>query len=467
MTKSSVTKKTIWLSGLLLCFLCACDDQLDIVPKGQITLSKVSELELLLNQEYMMNDCPAESLGRICGESLGMFDQVASVLSQKNTCAYAFLTGSESVDRAVLTGSDSRYNALYRYISYMNVITGNIDDAVGDDSAKPSIKAEARVMRAYLEWLAVALYARQYDASYSDDEGGVPYPTSISVSEQKTKLSLADTYARILEDVSDEVIADLPDDRRGNVMRGDKAWGNAVRAVALFQMKRYDEALPYARKALALRPDIFDRSQVKADGKWIQSFDSPNNIFYMEGAVRVSPTMVMLTPETFALFETDDYVVKYEGEKGWSSSFGESMSGLPGCRSYYGWDAACNVYGLTSEMLYYLAAECLIRAGQTAEGLALVDQVRQCRVENAQPSVAGTEAEAMELLRKAKWVEQIGTPFNFIDCKRWNSEVAYRRTIVKDLGSFGTFEVAYDSKLWIMAFPANAVRYNASLTQNY
>lgn len=460
----------------LLCVACcvatlsSCDDQLDIVPKGKVTLGTVDELELLLNQEYMINSMPAENLGIVAGETLGMFDQVSSVLSQTNTVKYALMAYDESVNRAVLTTEDARYNDLYKYVNYMNVVISKMSSATGDEARKPQLVAEAKVMRAYLHWLVVSIYAKQYDEATATSEGGIAYVTNPEVTEQKTKSTLADSYQQILDDVSDEVIALLPDNHDTQVMRGDKAWGNAVRAMVLMQMKRYKEALPYAQEAIRLRPQMFDRSIIKQTGEWSQPQTTDNNFLYIGAGVRVSPTMVMLTVETGKMFEDGDYVIRYEAANGWSEAWGKMYSGLDEVKMYMGWAAMCNVYGLTSEQLHYVAAECLIRTGKMTEGLELVDQVRSLRVENYEPYAtrAGlSEQAAMALLQKSKWIECIGTPFNYLDVKRWNTEDAYRRTVSHRIGTFGTFTLSPESPLWVMPFPVNAIRYNESLTQNY
>ena len=456
---------------LLLLLLCSCEKQLDIVPKGKVTLQTVDELELLLNQEYQVGDLPADNLGIVCGETVGMFDQVSSVLSQPNTCKYAYMTGDETVDRATLTTQDERYSGIYRYVNYMNVIISGLPTATGDEARKPALMAEARVMRAYLHWLAAAIYARQYDPATAADNGGIAYVTSTEVTEPKEKLPLAEAYNKILDDVSDDVIAQLPTNRGSNVVRGDRAWGNAVRAMVLFQMKRYADALPYAQEAIRLRPQMFDRATIKATGVWTQPQSADNNFLYMSGSgVRVSPFTVMLSTETYAMFEKGDYVLQYDKPDGWSLSYGKSFSGLDGIAMYMGFGAQCNIYGLTSEQLRYVAAECLVRTGHITEGLQLADQVRSLRVEGYEPFATRgvtSEAEAMALIQPAKWLEQIGTPFNFLDVKRWNSEPTYARTVSRRLGSLGTYRIGPDSKLWVMPFPANAVRYNDSLRQNY
>jgi len=449
-----------------LTLITSCDNALDITPKGKVTLGSVSELELLLNQEYIMNDEPANSLGILCGETVGMYDQVSTILAQTNTVKYALLACDEKVDRATLTTDDSRYAAFYKYINYMNTVITMMPDASGDESQKPSLVAEARVMRAWLHLLTAVIYARQYDETTADAEGGIAYVTETNVTVQKTKTTLSDTFQQILDDCSDEVIGLLPDDHSDMVMRGDKAWGNAVRAMVLLQMKRYAEALPYAQQAIALRPQMFDRASIKHSGTWTQEQSTDNNFLYMGGATRVSPTMTMLTSDTGKLFETGDYVINYDSP-GWSLEYGKTYSGLSGIRMYMGWSAQCNVYGLTSEQLRYVCAECLIRTGKITEGLALVDEVRAMRVENAAPSAASNEQEAMSLLQKAKFIECVATPFNFMDRKRWNTEPQYQRDVVHNLGTLGKYTLQPESPLWVQPFPVNAVRYNPSLTQNY
>ena len=393
--------------------LTSCDDQLDITPKGKVTLSTVNELELLLNQEYMLGDIPSDNIGILAGESVGTFDQVSAVMSQTNTVKYALMTFNEQIDRAILTTSDERYNNIYKYVNYMNTVITKMDEATGEASRKPALVAEAKVMRAWLHFLAVVIHARQYDDDTAATDGGIAYVTSTEVTEQKTKQTLAETYKMILADCSDEVISQLPENHGDQVMRGDRAWGNAVRAMVLFQM-----------------------------------------------------TMTMLTLEAGNMFEKGDYVINYE-KTGWSLEYGKMFSGIDGVRMYMGWSTSCNVYGLTSEQLHYVAAECLIRTGKIEEGLALVNAVRQLRIEDCQPFTASSEQEAMEQLQRAKFVEQFGTPFNYFDRKRWNSESTYRKPVTHRLGTLGTFTLQPESPLWVMPFPVNAVRYNPTLTQNY
>ena len=459
-------KKNIFIFAFLLSLFTACESKLDIVPKGQAVLTTVEELESLLNQRYGFST-PMGDLALICNEACAYMSTVSTAYSQPNTLEHAYLFWDESIDRATLSTSDATYNSIYQYVNYMNVILDKIDDAEGDAHTKEVIIAEAHIMRAYLHWLGVNIYAKQYDEATAATEGGIAYVTDIDVSKQKEKLTVQAVYDNILADCAQEYIDALPDEAP-SCIRAGKSWGYAVRAKVLMQMKRYDEALTMANKALEYQDAIEDRSSILETGMWSLNYDSPNNILFM--ASMVSPCLELISPETVAKFEEGDYVKDYSTT--WNDISGEATSGVPGssyCLAFTIWG---NSFGLTVERIMYVAAECYIRSGEIETGLGLVNKIREKRIhpDYYQPFSATTEEEAMTLLQNAKWIECIGTYENFFDCKRWNTEERYRRTITKTIpinDEDMTFSIAPDSPLWVLPFPSNAVQYNSSLTQNY
>lgn len=460
-------KKNIFIFAFLLSLFTACESKLDIVPKGQAVLTTVEELESLLNQRYGFST-PMGDLALICNEACAYMSMVSTAYSQPNTLEHAYLFWDESIDRATLSTSDATYNSIYQYVNYMNVILDKIDDAEGDAHTKEVIIAEAHIMRAYLHWLGVNIYAKQYDEATAATEGGIAYVTDIDVSKQKEKLTVQAVYDNILADCAQEYIDALPDEAP-SCIRAGKSWGYAVRAKVLMQMKRYDEALTMANKALEYQDAIEDRSSILETGMWSLNYDSPNNILFM--ASMISPVMELISPETVAKFEEGDYVKDYDVMT-WDDVSGEATSGVPGSSYCFAFDVWGNSFGLTVERIMYVAAECYIRSGEIETGLGLVNQIREKRIhpDFYQPFSADTEEEAMALLQDAKWIECIGTYENFFDCKRWNSEDKYKRTITKTIpinDEDMTFSIAPDSPLWVLPFPSNAVQYNSSLTQNY
>ena len=382
----------------------------------------------------------------------------------------------------------------------------------------------------------------------------------------KEKLTVAQVYDNILQDCTDEYISQLPV-KSDDVLRADQAWGNAVRAKVLMQMKRYNEAIPYAEKALQINGNIDDRSTIVTLKDWHLPKQSPSNYIYF--GTMAAPFAEAISMETAMLFEQGDYVKDYAfsfgmdpseggGDWGdddedwgddeedwdddedwslrskanrmqsyasltaqakemniaakakklnstakakaatrgdewddedwddddfymapnmanpaWNSLFGMMMVGVVGSAQYYGVGAYANTYGITSDRMYYTLAELFIRTGRIADGMALVNKVRRHRIHPDQyvDLTADNEADAMTLLQNAKWIECISTYENFFDCKRWNTEAAYQRTITRTImdleGNMEMYSIAPDSKLWVFPFPLSATRKNPTLTQNY
>jgi hypothetical protein len=279
------------------------------------------------------------------------------------------------------------------------------------------------------------------------------------------------------------------------------------------QMKRYSDALPYALKALELNGAIEDRSLVQTNNDWILQKQATDNYVFM--GTTMAPFSEELSLESSSLFEAGDYVKEYayingdkgggddggddgeedskkatddedgddedgdgddeggdtgsETKKGWNTVYGLMLSGVSGCYMYFGMQANVNEYGITSDRMYYTAAECYIRTGKISEGMDLINKVRKCRIDTAHyaPLTATNEQEAMQQLQKCKWIECVSTYENFFDCKRWNTETAYKRTITRTIPDVGTYTLAPNSPLWIFPFPSNATRRNNTLTQNY
>lgn len=448
--------------------LSSCDNRLEIVPKGMTTLNNLGDLELLLNQSYHLDTDPSQDLCILIDESYTPAKTVDGILADKYSLLYAYLAYDETVDRVTLTPSDDRFNMLYKYIHFMNVVIDRTGILQGDDKTKQRLTAEARIMRAYLHFLTACFHAGQYDKDTAAGLGGIGYVTDLDVTVPKEKHSLAVCFDKMLKDCSEENISKLSQ-TNSDPCRIDQAAGFAIRAKILFQMKRYDEAMVYAAKALELNDEIEDRSVIKSTGNWDMPETSPNNYIFIRGMMQCNPTYIPTTPSTTSKFEPGDYTLKY-CTSGWSEFYGNMFSGMNGSLAYSGWDTYGNPYGLRTEHMYYIMAECNIRKGEIVKGLGYVDKVREKRVEDFEPFATRPNLDkktAMKLLQDAKLIEFFAGCENFLDRKRWNSENDYREDIVRDLGSKGKFILKPDSPLWIMPFPENATRYNKLLTQNF
>lgn len=82
----------IALSGVMALAAASCDDQLDITPKGQTTLSNVNDLETLLNQRFTIFTNPTE-MEVLCGIQLTGYPTIGQQLTETNSFNYALLKG--------------------------------------------------------------------------------------------------------------------------------------------------------------------------------------------------------------------------------------------------------------------------------------------------------------------------------------------------------------------------------------
>lgn len=458
----------------LLTLLSSCDDKLDITPRGFSVLNSVDDVGAMLNREwrvYLGNDYEHEI---ITGNTFAYWSSPSEVFGKKNTVNYAFIFGDEDVDRVALCNSDTRYSEIYENIQYCNIVISKMPEMNGDNAKKQRFIAQARILRAWFHFIAVNFFAAQYDEATASVAGGIAYVEDIDFGAQKTKLTVAQVYDKILADCSDDLISCLDTTPTDDPFRFEADFGYAVRARVLFQMKRYKDAAEYARKAIAVNPVIEDRSTILNNRTWECAFDSPNNYMFILSNFMTNSSELdykILTPEFMALYEDGDYVRYYTDADEWincedynigtKGSMICDLSGTP----------RINVWGIRSEQMYYVLAESLIRTGFVDDGLDNVDKVRKYRIHpdkfTAFKGSVSTEREAMALLKRAKTVEFILSIENYLDCKRRNSEPEYAADIVHHIDDLGDFTIKANSPLWINPFPMNATDYNPSLTQNF
>lgn len=456
----------------------ACGDYLDITPKGATTLSNLTDLEYLLNGAYTNSAYEFPYLTLLTNESCSAKTGDPSlVISNANTLEYAYLAYDEEFDRYAFTASDNTYETYYSNINWLNIFLGRLAEVPGDEDTKTRLEAEARVLRAYWHYLLVNMYAKQYDEATAETEGGIPYVTDTEVENVKEKLTVAEVYRRLLEDCSDEVLQALPDEPE-NVSRPGKAMGYAVRGKIYFQMKQYDLALEDVNVALQYNDNIDNRRDVMTELLYERDYEEFPSIIFFAG-FQNGPFLYITSPETSTLFEEGDILMNY-GQRAltgsddlslWSQTQAEQTVLIDIGGDIYEWMGTAYklpMAGILSDQLYYIKAECLIRAGQYQAGLDEVNKVRFYRIDPAdyEDLTADNEADAMKKMQDAKWIECLFTYNNYFDLKRWNTEEAYRRTITRTIAGT-TYTLSPDSPLWVMPFPPTAVRHNSTLTQNY
>lgn len=467
----------IWTLLLALSAV-SCDGFLDLTPKGATTLDNLDDLEYLLNGTY--GNTSHAFYGNLCvltNESYGKRTTPWTIIAGKSGLDYILMAYDEEIDRLAYTNSDGHYDAFYSHIVYMNVLLDKLGNIPGEADRKERLAAEAKVMRAYWHYLLVNIFAKQYDEATAAANGGIPYVEKMNLESENPKLTLQEVYEHLLADCSEETIKALPDEAV-NIVRPGKAMGYALLAKIYLQMKKYDEALKYVNEALKYNDHIDNRLPVMSEFLYNREKDDASVIFF-SGENLTDPFGCIVSQETARLFEEGDILMNYGRYTLQEGTEDPELWNIKACEQYktgiegeiYMWqgrNSTLPVAGITSDQLYYIKGECLIRGGHYQEGLDEVNKVRKYRIDPAvyQDLSASTEREAMEKLMKAKRIECLFTYNTFFDMKRWNTEEAYKQTITRTIGD-KTYTLRPDSPLWVFPFPGNAVKYNSTLTQNY
>ena len=465
--------KIFIVSVLILVILSSgCEKYTDIVPKGQNLLNRVNDLDLLLNVDFQDNN--AFNFGKQATLVNDMYAHALNVpgiiSSNVQTIDKILLTYDEAADRASLTPSDAPYEGLYKIISTVaNIIIASADKATGDQHLKDQVKAEAYVLRAYLHYLLVNVYAPAYDPVTAATDGGIPYVADIDFQQVNKKNTVQEVYDGILNDVNTAIASGALPDQPKNSMRAGKGFAYAVKARILLCMRKYAEALDAVNEALKYNNALEDHRPLLAIPKASRMLtrngvNAADNLFYAN-SLGYFPSSYTSTYEILAGYYEPGNIVR-DSTNTYSYDIGMILVGLPNIPAWYALTYQGNSAGITTSDLYLVKAECLIRTNKVDEGMDLVNEIRVRRIAPYAPLTAVDEAAAMAHLQRTSRIEFLYSIRNFIDIKRWNREGKYPVLIERTIN--GTkYTLQPNSKLYMFPFPQSATQFNENLTQNY
>jgi len=484
--------KNIYSNVVILTFLIllsGCAKFTDITPKGSNILNRVSDLDLLLNYNFSLNSAVSISspaFATTAGDAFNpndaevlvgdIYPYVTNVVTLISLNAKdlntALTTYNESIDRKNLALADVKYEKMYFIINNVcNVVLKNADQATGDRTKANTLKAEAYVLRAYMHYLLVNLYAKAYRPETAATDGGIPYVKEDNlISELNTKSSVAVVYANIVSDIDAAFALNSLPTVPANNMRVGLGFAYGVRAQVLLAMRNYTGALAAANASLAINSTIIDDRLFAPVG--VLSYTklavtSPDNLFY---AAHKGPSLLNApTFETLAAYEPGNIQNEYVKPYFPVPAQAVAITGLAGAKlSYSATPYAVNTAGITTSDTYLIKAECLARTQNVAGAMEIVNMIRQRRIHPNvyAPQSATTEAEAIAFIKKTSRFEFLYTFKNYLNIKRWNTEEAYKQTITRTVNGV-TYTLKPESPLYIFPFPQSATAYNPNLTQNY
>lgn len=229
-------------------------------------------------------------------------------------------------------GGDEKYfNSPYKRINVCNMVISIIDEQPEKDEndgiQKKRVKGEAYFLRALYYFFLANMYCEPYSPATAQTTMGLPLKfTEIIEDKEFDRSNLADTYAKVLEDLA-EAENCLKDTPRKSVYRADV---NAVRLLqsrVYLYMQDWDNAIAKAKEVLEANSSLMNIGS-KGIGDTCLDATSPEVLFsmgdyliaYLFQDARYDDVPALVSDDMAALYTEDDYRKnRYIGETSYNN----------------------------------------------------------------------------------------------------------------------------------------------------
>lgn len=362
--------------------------------------------------------------------------------------------------------SDADWDKLYKTIYVCNqVLDGVLTSQNGTEAEKQRIYAEALVHRAYTYLVLVNMYGKQYNAATASTDLGVPLLITPNLFTKLNRASVADVYKQILGDLRIS-ISRLPALAEYNV-RPAKVSSYAIFAKTYLNMRDFNNAALYADSALALQSGLLDlKTYENASGTIPVRLLNPEIIFSKIANVAYPATS--LSSDLLTSLGTTDLRYKLFSDVGsrFPRQFSASFTGRASTKYMIN---EFNILGNgpTVPEMMLIKAECLARAGKTADAMSLVNNLRIKRFTTANyvPLTAASASDALRIVVEEKRREFFGTGMRWFDQKRLNLDNDF--AVTKNRSFKGVnYTLQPNSNLYLYPIGDKYILLNPELQQN-
>lgn len=464
-------KITLLIQLALLCVvvvLSACNDYLDVVPKGRKIPTTLADFDAFIRDEYTNQTAPVTQAVLLLNDRYERPENLNYYPLYRIN--YMWEAGTDRIQYN--NTSEGTYYTGYAAISTFNLIVQYAPTATeATDEQRKILVSQAKLSRAMHYFILVNYYADTYEASSASSKLSVPLIESADIGAPYTQVSIQAMYDYIIDNVND-AIPDLPL-KGATILHGTKGAAYAFLARVYLQMSKYDDALAAADKALEYNDKLYDwvafyqsyKSNIDQPGIYPRlpsprGYDYEENYIFLHGEATYSTTESNLRIDRAARFEKDD-----------ASFLSRWKLRTLGTETYYNAITAgrFNQGGITTTEVYLIKAECLARKNDLAGAMQALNAVRAKRIlpQSYVDVAATTTREAVELIRRTKENETLFTIVAFGDMRRFNKDQQYARTYTKTENGI-TVSLQPDSYLWTMPFPLGAIKNagNGTIKQN-
>lgn len=386
-------------------------------------------------------------------------------------------------------GDEDYWNDLYSRINICNMVIALIDEQPAhspvDETQKNRVKGEALFLRAYYYFTLANLYCEPYAPSTASSAPGMPLKFSEFVEDKEfERATLADTYAKILEDLGDA--AGLLDGvARKSLYRADHTAVDLLTARVYLYMQDWSKAMEYADKVLEVNDALLNLKTISVGDPSLKA-SNPEMIFsmgeYFVASIfydqrRFAPFW-LISDDMEALYSRDDLRRdRYLGRSQSTKTY-PVLRKFNGQREAWGsYNEVGSVFAMRSPEAYLIKAEAAACAGEEGVAKSTLEKFLATRMTSG-VSVTESGAELVKFIRDEKAREFILEGHRWFDLRRytvcepypWSKEIvhAYNYYDDSDLSRVDWYRLEKNDGAYTLPVPRKVLNFQISLgtTQN-
>lgn len=406
--------------------ICACTDYLNVKPRGYDIASKIEHYEgLLYGTDLALLNTAHPYMSMECYTDADGYANAYSTVGSYVCNGYKWIPDAFREDE-ICGEWNSFTTLLYNY----NVIISEVMDAVdGSPDEKLALLSEARMLRAWCTFMMSTFF------------GEVPVITVASTQDNNFELkSIDEVNAFVLNEMEESVehLSDAPE----HFIRVFKPTGYGLYGKVLFMMGKYDQASEQLARCLELlksQPSVALRDYrplMDANGDinyQVSVEQNPELLFYVISMPRLWDSVNAAMYNLLMFGVRNDLLERFfPDKKDCRLAFHSAVSsGVSAYKKYSAKETyAANMSniatnaGLSLSEIYTMQAECLARAGRTADAADLLVTLRTMRMDDGHAAIPADVVSQEDYIRFSfdeRMREQFGFGTSWFDMKRlWN-----------------------------------------------
>jgi hypothetical protein len=442
----------------LACFFACKNDFLDVKPEKSLLIPKtLPDLRALLDNAQVFNQSPA-LFNNADGDTWVNDAGFNGYLLEQERSSYnwsADIFGTEAA---------GDWNVPYQQVFYANIVLEGLDKLQADTdgaSERDAIRGTALFYRAFAFYNLAQEFTMPYKAATAATDAGIPIRLHSDVNEKVGRGTVAETYARVLQDLLDarKLLPATTDYKT----RPGTAAALALLARVYLSMADYPRAGKYADSCQQLSPGLLNYNTFSATAARPFPRALPNSnkeiLFYSAALSYTFTSSASPTVADSLLYRSyvanDLRKVLFFRVLAPGFKFKGNYAGII---SYFS--------GIATDEMYLVRAECSARAGDRDAAMADLNTLLATRWKAGTfvPFTANTADEALLLVLNERRKELTARGLRWGDLRRLNTEPRFAVTLMRKIRG-NTYTLEPGSKRYAYPIPNQEVQ-SSGIPQN-